>query len=138
MTKCTDIRPTELVCESIAVDSSIAPSKIQGNSILSAIRKIKSWVEIGKVVEKVTDEKTISNEKLKQKRIMQPYGSKFKAIEEYKEYADQKDKFLVYKVDENKQIVFQSSPKCLCLLILFQKNFAILMGKLIEQGTLQL
>ena len=40
---------------------------------------------------------------------MQPYGSKFEAIEEYKQYADQNDKFLVYKVDENKQIVFRSS-----------------------------
>ena len=61
--KRTDVRPTELVCESIAVDSSIAPSKIQGSSILSAIRKRRSWVEIGKVVEKVTDKKAISNEK---------------------------------------------------------------------------
>ena len=84
MAKRTDVRPTELLCESIAVDSSIAPSKIQVGSILSAIRKRKSWVEIGKVVEKVTDKKAISNEKLKQKRIMQPYGNKCKAVEEYK------------------------------------------------------
>ena len=40
---------------------------------------------------------------------MQPYEIKFKAIEKYKQYAGQKDKFLVYKVDENKQIVFRSS-----------------------------
>ena len=93
MAKRTDIRPTELVCESIAVDSSIAPSKIQGSSILSAIRKRKSWIEIGKVVEKVTDKKAITNEKLKQKRIIQPYRNKFKAIEEYKQYANQKDSF---------------------------------------------
>ena len=93
MAKHTDIRPTELVCESIAVDSSIAPSKIQGSSILGAIRKRKSWTEIGKVVEKVTDKKAITNEKLKQKRIIQPYRNKFKAIEEYKQYANQKDSF---------------------------------------------
>ena len=54
MAKPTDVRPTELVCESIAVDLSIAPSKIQGISILGAIRKRKSWVEIGKVVKKTT------------------------------------------------------------------------------------
>ena len=100
---------TELVCESTAADSSIAPFKIQRSSILSGIRKRKSWVEISKVVEKVTDKKTIYNEKLKQKRIMQLCGNKFKAIEEYKQYADQKDNFLVYKVDENKEIVFRSS-----------------------------
>ena len=56
-----------------------------------------------------TDKKAISKEKIKQKRIMQLHGNKFKAIEEYKECVDQKDKFLVYQVDENKQIVFLSS-----------------------------
>ena len=54
MAKPTDVRPTKLVFESIAVDLSIAPSKIQGISILGAIRKRKSWVEIGKVVKKTT------------------------------------------------------------------------------------
>ena len=58
---------------------------------------------------KSTDKKAISKEKIKQKRIMQLHGNKFKAIEEYKECVDQKDKFLVYQVDENKQIVFLSS-----------------------------
>ena len=64
---------------------------------------------MGKVVEKVTDKKALSNEKLKQKPIMQPYGNKFKAIEQCKQYVDQKHKFLVYKVDGNNQIVFRSS-----------------------------
>ena len=87
MAKRTDVRPKELVYQYIAVDLSIIPSKFQESSILSAIRKRKSGVEIGKVVEKVTDKKAISNEKLKQKLIMQPYGNNFNAIKEYKKYA---------------------------------------------------
>ena len=59
--KRTDVRPTELLYESIAIDSSIAPSRIQGSSILSAIRKRKSWGETGKVVEKFIDKKAIFN-----------------------------------------------------------------------------
>ena len=109
MAKRKDVRPTKLVRKSIAVDSSIAPSKIQGSSILSAITKRKPWVEIGKVVEKFTNMEAISNEKLKQKRIRKPYGNKYQASEEYNQYSDKKNKFLVYKVDENKQIVFRSS-----------------------------
>ena len=104
MPKRTDVRSRELVCKSIAIDSSITASKILGSSILSAIRK--AWVEIGKPAEKVTNKKAISNEKLKRKRIMQPYGNKFKAIEKYKQYADQKGKVLVYRLDENKQLYF--------------------------------
>ena len=57
MAKRTSVSPPELVCESISVDSSIAPSKVQGSSIFGAIRKRKSWVEIGKILEKVTDKK---------------------------------------------------------------------------------
>ena len=76
MAKRTDLRPTESVCEPIAVNLSIAPSKIQGRSVLSGIRKRKSWVEIVKVVEKVTDKKAISIEKLykvdKNKQIVFP------------------------------------------------------------------
>ena len=106
MVKRTDVRSRELVCKSIAIDSSITASKILGGSILSAFRKGKPRVEIGKVAKKVTNKKAISNEKLKRKRIMQPYGNKFKAIEKYKQYADQKDKVLVYRLDENKQLYF--------------------------------
>ena len=86
--KRTDVRPTKLVYKSIAVDSSTAPSRIQGSSILNAIRKRNSWAEIGKVIEKVIDKKAIFNKKLKQKRIMQPHWNKFKTTEEYKLYAD--------------------------------------------------
>lgn len=45
MAKHMDVRPTKLVCKSIAVDSSIASSKIHW----SAIRKKKSLVEVAKV-----------------------------------------------------------------------------------------
>ena len=39
---------------------------------------------------------------------MSPSGNKCKPIEECKQYLDQKITFLIYKVDENKQIVFRS------------------------------
>ena len=42
MSKNINVRPAGLVCKSIAVDSSLAPSKIHGSNILGAIRKGKS------------------------------------------------------------------------------------------------
>ena len=102
-------RPVDLVAQSIKVNPDIKPSAIQGNIILAAMRDRKPWQEIEKTVKRVTNKKIISNEKIKQRRSMQPQGNGFKAVAEYKKFADEKDCFYIYAVNENKQYVFKTS-----------------------------
>ena len=40
---------------------------------------------------------------------MQPLGTSFLAVKDYKEFTDMDDELYVYKVDENKQIIFKTS-----------------------------
>ena len=42
-------------------------------------------------------------------------GFGFEAVKDYKKYSDQKDKYLIYKVDENNQTVFKTSKSKLQL-----------------------
>ena len=51
----------------------------------------------------------ISNEKIKQRQKMQPLGTSFLAVKDYKEFTDMDDELYVYKVDENEQIIFKTS-----------------------------
>ena len=67
-TKFVNNPPTDLVAAAISVDPKIKPSQIQGNLILTAIRKRKSWNEVEKVAKQVTDKRAISNEKIKQRQ----------------------------------------------------------------------
>ena len=78
--------------------------EIQGNAILTAIRKRKSWEDISRIVKRVTDKKAISNEKIKQRQKIFPIGETYKAVKEYKTYTDQKDPFLIYSVNKNEHI----------------------------------
>ena len=83
---------------------------IQKNAILSAIRSRKSPEELQKVVSSVGSKKKISNEKVKQKKLMYPEGCSFAAVKTLKEiYLDSVDPFLIYKVDEKNQIIFKTS-----------------------------
>ena len=77
---------------------------------------------------------------------MSPSGNKCKPIEECKQYLDQKITFLIYKVDENKQIVFRSlvvkmdiaAKMSLSTHFFWGRIFVISMEKLIEQGASEL
>ena len=40
---------------------------------------------------------------------MQPLGTSFLAVKDYKEFTDMDDELYVYKVDENEQIIFKTS-----------------------------
>ena len=102
-------RQTDVVAKAIAVDPTVKPSAIQGNVVLTIMRQRLPWNEIKKSVYKLTDKKVISNEKVKQKKLLPPQGVSFAAVKEYKEYTDTEDKFLVFTVDEDKQIVFKTS-----------------------------
>ena len=93
--------PTELVSDAFTINPRIKPSQIQGHAILNAMREKRSWAEIKKTVKSLTNKKRISNEKIKQRRKIQPLGSSFLAVKDYKEFTDMDDELYVYKVDKN-------------------------------------
>ena len=76
------------VATSIATNPHVKPSEIQGNTLLSAMRKRKSWEEIEQNAKKMINRKSISNEKIKQRKVLQPEGGNFAAVTQYKEYTD--------------------------------------------------
>ena len=77
------------------------PSQIHGNAILKLMRQRKNWQDIEKTVKSVLSEKVTSNEKIKQRKYIEPLGTGFDAVKEYKKFPDKKDQLYVYKIDEN-------------------------------------
>ena len=73
------------------------------------MRNRKSWDQVGKTIKKVSSTKLISNEKVRQKKTLQPDGEGFSAVKGLKTYTDQKDIFLIYDINENEQYVFKTS-----------------------------
>ena len=74
------------------------------------MRSRLSFSDVRGLVSNVADKKKISNEKIKQKRVLYP-GSIFENVKTYKVYTDTEDKFYVYDLDENDQIVFKTLRK---------------------------
>ena len=95
------MHPIKLVESSIATNPFAKPSEIQSNAILADLRQ--------RTVQSVTNIKDISNEKIKQKKKLTPQKNIFESIRDLKSYVDEKDKYLIYKIDENKQFVFKTS-----------------------------
>ena len=64
------LRPIKLAERLIARNPFTKPSEIQSNAMLADLRQWKGWDEVKKkTVESVTNIKSISNEKIKQKEI---------------------------------------------------------------------
>ena len=103
------MHPIKLVESSIATNPFAKPSEIQSNAILADLRQRKGWDENKKTVQSVTNIKDISNEKIKQKKKLTPQKNIFESIRDLKSYFGEKDKYLIYKIDENKQFVFKTS-----------------------------
>ena len=98
-----------MVQKAVSVDPNTRPAEIQSNIILSDLRSKKGWEEVKKTVKKVTNIRNISNEKVKQKKTIQPRGQSFEAIHELKDYVSENDKYLIYEINENSQYVFETS-----------------------------
>ena len=101
--------PTDIVASALRADPNVTPATIRKGAILSAIRGQASPSELVKVVASVSSKKKISNEKIKQKRIIYPDGCSFEAVISLKAYLDTVDPWLVYKIDEQAQVVFKTS-----------------------------
>ena len=122
-------RPSQAVANALKIDPNVKPSGIQSNAILSDMRSRKTWVEIEKTVKKVTNKKNIANEKIKQRRIMNPKGTGFDALFEYKLFSDEKDKLYIFAIDENKQYVFKTSERKMKMAYEMQNNDHFLCGE---------
>ena len=66
--------------------------------------------------------KTLPNEKVKQKKVLQHDGVSFKAIKELKAYVDFQAPFLIHIINESQQSIFKTStsPMKLALKIDFE------------------
>ena len=109
--KSTAKRPILQVSQAIAQDPLIRPCRIQSNMILAALRNREPWYVVLEKVSSVVDEKSISNEKIKQCIRFRSSGSNFDAVRQLKSYTDKRDELLVYNVDEINGTVFKTSTE---------------------------
>ena len=58
---------------------------------------------------RVANVKALSNEKVKQKKSLQPSGVGFEVIKELRTYMDLQDPYLIDVINENEQYVFKTS-----------------------------
>ena len=85
-------RPSDVAQGVLSTDPNMKPSAIQSSVILKAIRENKPWKEVMLITDAVCSIKDISNEKIKQKNVLQPDGTSFHGIENLKSWTDQTDK----------------------------------------------
>ena len=87
-------RPANLVSQAISQDPMTKPTKMQSNVIIAVLRKKEPWDTVLDKVSAVIDEKAISNEKIKQNKMVYNFGASFDGGVQAKSYFDEKDKYL--------------------------------------------
>ena len=95
--------------KAITRDCSTTARAIQSMSITANLRLRKNWQEVEKNIKKVGNVKALSNEKVKQKKVLKPDGVGFKAIKELKAYTDLQDPFLIPNINDSQQSIFKTS-----------------------------
>ena len=102
-----------LVPEAISTDPRIIQSQVQFSRLYIAVHKLirqrKNWRDIEKKVKLVLSKKVTSNEKITQRKYIQPLKTGFDAVKKYKKFTDQKDQLYVFMINESQQIVFMTS-----------------------------
>ena len=99
---------SQLVTTALSNDILTKPSKIQSNAIISLLRNRSSWDDIDELVRETASLRKISNEKIKQKKILEP-SQGFPDVKELKDFVDLRDKYFIYELNENEQFVFKTS-----------------------------
>ena len=93
----------------ITRDRSTTPQAIQSTSIIAHLRSRKNWQEVEKNVKKVGNVKALPNEKVKQKKVLQPDDIGFKTTKELKAYRDLQGPFLLHNINVSQQSIFKTS-----------------------------
>ena len=101
--------PTDIVNSALSVDPNINPSTIRKSAMLAAIRGHST--SLLQVVSSTPSTKKISNEKIKQNKLLFPDWCSFDAVKTLKSYLDTIDPWLVYSIIEESQVVFKTSKK---------------------------
>ena len=97
-----------MVNDALAVDLTLTPSQILSNCVISALISRTSWDEVDVLIEESASLKEISNENIRLKRALEPSDG-IEVVVILNEYNDIKDKFLIFKIDENDQYAFKTS-----------------------------
>ena len=75
----------------------------------------KDWNSIEETARNVMDKRWLSNQKQKIKKFNEPHGHNFEAVAHFKQYADQRDPFYIYTMNDRRgnpnksSYVFKSS-----------------------------
>ena len=102
-------RSTDIVRNAITKECSTTPRVIQSTSIITDLRSHKNWQEVEKNAKKVDNVKALSNEKVKQKKVLQPDGDGLKVVKELKAYTDLQDPFLIHIINDSQQSILKTS-----------------------------
>jgi len=85
--------------EIFKTNHNIKPSAVPTTKLTSMIREGKSWQEIDDQAEGMLDRNKIKNIKAKVVSTLHPHGHNFDAVAEIKKKTDEKDKYLIWKIN---------------------------------------
>ncbi|KAL9961802.1 hypothetical protein ACROYT_G030823 [Oculina patagonica] len=95
-------KPVEDVRRTVAENPTLTPSQIQSNIILSMMKQRRGWDSIEKAATETLDKKWITNEKQKTRKENEPHGHNFEAVAHFKQFADSRDPYYVYKMNDRR------------------------------------
>lgn len=101
---CTAIRKPELHAERdieqfFKMHSKVKPSAVPTAQLTTMIREGKTWSEVEEVAEAMLDKNKVKNIKAKVVNSMHPHGHNFDAVAEIKKKTDEKDPYLIWKIN---------------------------------------
>ena len=95
--------------------SMVKPSAVPTAKLTNMIREGRPWSEVEDVAEAMLDKKKVQNIKSKVANSMHPHGHNFDAVAEIKKKTDEKDQYLVWKINNRhfnngqQSLVFKTS-----------------------------
>ncbi|CAB4026182.1 Hypothetical predicted protein [Paramuricea clavata] len=96
-------KPVREIKRQLTENPQLTPSTIQSNLIVSQMRQGKDWNSIEETARNIMDKKWLSNQKQKIKDSNQPHGHNFEAVAHFKQYADQRDPYYVYTMNDRRE-----------------------------------
>ena len=89
-----------MVQDLIKNNPKIKPSEIASACLLSAFLAKENWSEVDKAVEATLNTQWLSSVKKEMKRETEPECTDLAGVVDFKQYADKRDKFNVYELND--------------------------------------
>ena len=84
--------------------SSLKPSEAAANTLVSALKKPGStWGELDQLAEALADSRRVQETKAKAKKSLEQHGHSFDALCQFKKFCDERDPYLVYRFNDERQ-----------------------------------